>query len=309
MAFQVRKSVRSKNCQAASKTAGRFSRQPEQLRRLHLRRDRAADVAQHAWPLALMRSACSTARWSIQTMMSRAGSSGGPDRQRRAARPEHDQRAGGVEADAAHVGGRNAGRGDGAAHGDADGRARSRRSTARRSTPGSRKSAMSRLADAEHPAAGVEHAGAGAAGADVDADEAVRHGCPQRSTALRQDHEVADRHAARARQHEQHAPRRPPRAASGCRWPAPPPSWPSASRRGAPSPPAPGSTAPTRTPCLAHLAPDGVDEGLHGELRGGVDRLPDHRHDAGDRARDDDVARLPRRPCAAGPRGPSGRRR
>ena len=53
---------------------------------------------------------------------------------------------------------------------------------------------------------GVEDAGARAAGADVDADE-VRLPSPpprQRSTALRQDHEVADRHAARPGQHEEH---------------------------------------------------------------------------------------------------------
>lgn len=50
----------------------------------------------------------------------------------------------------------------------------------------------------------------------------------------------------------------------------------------------PGSTAPTRTPYCA-TATSGVHKCLHREFRRGIDRLPDHRHHARDRAGEDNI--------------------
>ena len=78
VARQVRKSVRSKNCQAASNTAGRCSRSQSSFGVSISGEMRPPTNFSTAWPVALMRSACAMARWSIQTMMSRSASSEAP---------------------------------------------------------------------------------------------------------------------------------------------------------------------------------------------------------------------------------------
>ena len=65
--------------------------QPEELRRLHLRRDDAADIAQHLIAGLVDALRLRVARWSIQTMTLRCGIAGAADRERlvrrRRARP------------------------------------------------------------------------------------------------------------------------------------------------------------------------------------------------------------------------------
>ena len=103
VARYVRKSGRSRKRAARANDAGSFSLSQSSFGSLHLRRDHAADVAQHVVPCALMRSACSMARWSIQTMTFCASLPVGLTVTGRSAASSGDERAGRVEADAGDV--------------------------------------------------------------------------------------------------------------------------------------------------------------------------------------------------------------
>ncbi|MCY1231421.1 hypothetical protein D9M72_438680 [compost metagenome] len=78
VAFQVRKSARSKNCQAVAKTCGRFSFSQSSFGVCISGETRPPTYRSTSWPTALIRSAWPTARWSIHMMMSRSGRSDGP---------------------------------------------------------------------------------------------------------------------------------------------------------------------------------------------------------------------------------------
>ena len=126
-----------------------------------------------------MRSAWSTARWSIQTMMLRAGSSEGPTGSGVPPSPSTTSEQVASKPMPRTSPGRTPGRRDRLADGGADGApdVGARLLDDRAGFVEDRDVALGR---AEHAAARVEDAGAGAAGADVDADEMVRHDLPHR---------------------------------------------------------------------------------------------------------------------------------
>ena len=154
----------------AAPRGGEVFLQPEELGRLHLGRDHAADVAEHGVARAVDAFGLRDGAVIHPDDDILRGLAGGTDGHGPVLGVEHDERAGGVEADAGDVRRRSLGRLQRAPHGAA----------ARGPDVGGGMLHEVRRGPeeqdglggvAEHAPGGGEHAGARAAGADVDAQE------------------------------------------------------------------------------------------------------------------------------------------